>query len=137
MIAPDGNTRAQRASDGPAGWKQSMRKRFAMDGSDGGDGGDGSTDGSSKPYATVPIASLNTDGSGAEPQQGDKVDFNVEGTVDSVQGGMVKLTINTIDGESVGDGGDAEDNGPGGDQGADESTEQMGNRLRQKASMIQ
>jgi hypothetical protein len=93
-----------------------------------GDSGGGSA------TATVPVSALNVDGTA--PQEGDTVNFSVEGTVKSISGKDAVVSINTIDGEDVEDYADqGADEGAEGDMsGGKENLSQMGARLRKKAA---
>jgi hypothetical protein len=140
MIAP---SRADRAKLGPAGYKDSMSKN-APDDEDGGGYGedDGGNDGECT--VTLPANVLSSGGEEGGINPGDTIDFDCEAKVSNVQDGKVTLMIKTVNGESVGSGGDIEgENEPdeddmGGGMGGNtrESTADMGARLRSKAAGI-
>lgn len=53
------------------------------------------------PTATVPVDALSEDG--VPPEENDKVSFSVEGTVQSVSGQNATISIDSINGEPVGE----------------------------------
>lgn len=76
------------------------------------------------PTATVPVDALSEDG--VPPEENDKVSFSVEGTVQSVSGQNATISIDSINGEPVGEG--------GGESGEDEEDESDQNQTPQASS---
>ena len=56
--------------------------------------------------ATVPVNSLSEDG--VPPEEGDKIQCSVEGTVQSISGPNATISIDSINGEPVGEGAGSE-----------------------------
>ena len=91
--------------------------------------------------ARVPVNSLAEDG--VAPEEGDKIQCSVEGTVQSISGGTATVTIDSINGEPVSEEAaespeeeaseEGQESGGGGAGGGGESTAAMGARLKKAA----